>query len=162
PFSAFRVKTSLLGGDEQRRIAQVFIGGFLEATLNGRREYEPMFRDPRRAAAWVPKTIYIWQFEDSSLRVVTDFESGIDLTRGTLAGTTLSGENLTVWREGDFRGRTGWPFRVKTVYLGWSRAATPGVPSYRIALPPSTAAEWKLEPRSRLVLVIADTNESPT
>ena len=71
----------MLTGAEQRRVAEVFIGGFLEATLNGRREYLPMFRDVRTAAAWLPRTIYFSQFEDSTYRTVSDFDAGIDLTR---------------------------------------------------------------------------------
>ena len=120
PFGSFTIQQSLLTGEEQRRVALVFIGGFLEATLNGRHEYRPMFRDARTVAAWLPKTRYVTQFEDSSFKVVSDFTSGIDLTRGTLAGAALAGENLTVWRQGDVKSRMDWPFRVKAVYLGWN------------------------------------------
>ncbi len=51
PFEPFAVRRSLLSPEEQRRVAQVFIGGFLEATLNGRREYRPMFRDARASTS---------------------------------------------------------------------------------------------------------------
>src|SRR5207244_6259205 len=45
PFEPFAVRRSLLSPEEQRRVAQVFIGGFLEATLNGSREDRLLLRD---------------------------------------------------------------------------------------------------------------------
>ena len=161
PFGSFTIQKSLLTGQEQRRVALVFIGGFLEAALNGRHEYRPMFRDARTVAAWLPKTTYFTQFEDSSFKAVSDFTSGIDLTRGTLAGTVLAGENLTVWRQGDVKSRMDWPFRVKAVYLGWNNAAKAGTASYRITLPDGTATAWGLDTTTRLTFMVADTNEDP-
>jgi len=157
PFESFGLRKALLSGAEQRRVAEVFIGGFLEATLNGRREYLPMFRDVRAVATWLPRTTYFSQFEDSTYKVVSDFDTGIDLTRGVLPGSTQSGENLTVWREGDFKGRGVWPFRVRTLYLGWNTTAG----RYRLTLPETTAAEWGLDTNTRLVFAVADTREDP-
>ncbi len=168
PFESFVLRKSLLSGAEQRRVAQVFIGGFLETALNGRPEYLPMFRDVRAVAAWVPRTTYFSQFEDSTYKTVSDFDTGIDLTRGALPGATQSGENLTVWREGDFKGRGIWPFHVRTLYLGWNMTSGNGPPptstktgSYRITLPETTAAAWGLDANSRLVFAVADTREDP-
>jgi hypothetical protein len=161
PFERFALRTALLSGDAQRRVGQVFVGGFLEATLNGRHEYVEMFRDVRRAAAWLPKSTYLTQFEDSRFEIVNDLTAGIDLTRGTLAGSTMAGEHLTVWREGDVRARMDWPFRVKAVHLGWDRAVTGRTASYRITLPEGTAAGWRLDGQSRLVLMIADAHDAP-
>lgn len=166
PFAGFALRKVLLGGEAQRRIAAVFIGGFLEATLNGRREYVPMFRDVRAAAGWLPETTYVSQFEDSTYKAVSDFTAGIDLGRGALPGSVQSGENLTIWRAGDFRGRGDRSLRVGVVYLGWSDKegngappASAGIASYRITLPPTAAARWELDARSRLVFVVADTHD---
>jgi dienelactone hydrolase len=161
PFGSLALQKSLLSGEEQRRVAQVFVGGFLEATLKGRREYRTMFRDARTAAGWLPKTTYITQVEDASFRALSDFTRGIDLTRGTLGGSVLSGEHLTVWRQGDVRARMGRPFRVTAVYLGWG--AAPGRPTarYRIELPGAAAADWRLDASSRLVFMVADADENP-
>ena len=54
-----------------------------------------------------------------------------------------------------------WPLRVKAVYLGWNHAATRGTASYRITLPDGTAASRGLDAKSRLVFMVADTNEVP-
>ncbi len=72
---------ALLPGEEQRRIARVYLAAFLEATLRGRREYVPLLRDHRRAAPWLPETVYFSRFEDSDLRVVSNFDDSIDRTR---------------------------------------------------------------------------------
>jgi dienelactone hydrolase len=156
PFERFTVRGSLLTGEEQRRVTQVFVGGFLEAALNGRREYRPMFGDFRTAAGWLPRTAYFTQVADASFKAVSDF-TGIDPTRGTLAGTTLAGEHLTVWRQGDVASRTELPSRVPAVHLGWDRAATGAIARYRITLGEAAAAQLRLDAASRLVLMVADT-----
>ena len=160
PFERFALREALLSGDEQRRVAQVFIGGFLEATLNGRREYRPMFGDARTAGAWLPRTTYFTQVEDASFKVVDDFTGGIDPTRGTLAGSVMSGEHLTVWRQGDVKARLDKPSRVKAVHLGWNNATAGATARYRIALPDAAVAGMRLDAASRLVVTVADTRES--
>jgi dienelactone hydrolase len=161
PFGSFTLRRALLTGEEQRRAALVFVSAFLEATLHGRQEYRPIFRDARTAAAWLPRTTYFTQVEDAGFQVVSDFTRGIDLTRGTLPGSVLRGEHLTVWRLGDVKARMDWPFRVKAVYLGWKAAPHRGTAAYRIALPEATAAGWGLDGQSRLVFMAADTGEHP-
>ena len=159
PFEPFAVRRSLLSPEEQRRVAQVFIGGFLEATLNGRREYRPMFRDARAAGAWLPRTAYFTQVEDATFKVVGDFAHGVDVTRGTLAGTVFAGEHLSVWRHHDVKARTGEPSRLKAVHLGWNRARTGATARYRIRLP--DMAPSGTDAGSRLVFMVADADEAP-
>jgi hypothetical protein len=121
------------------------------------------------AASWLPKTIYLSQFEDSSFRVVTNFDESIDVTKTTVAGGSQSGENLIVWREQDFRGRwEDWRFRNKVLVVGWNMEEgkgdakePPGVPSYAITLPDGLARSWQLDGNARLVFSVADTDEEP-
>src|SRR5690606_19027355 len=70
PTSWLLNKADLLEAEDQRQIAKVYISAFLEATLNGRDEYIPMFRDYRRAADWLPDTVYVSRFEGSSFRKI--------------------------------------------------------------------------------------------
>jgi dienelactone hydrolase len=159
PFERFSLRDALLSGDEQRRVAQVFIGGFLEATLNGRRDYVPMFGDARAAGAWLPPTTYFTQLQDASFKPVNDFASGLDLTRGTLAGSTMKGEHLTAWREGDVKMRSEKPSRVRAVHLAWDDATTKAIGRYRMVLPEAGASEMRLDAASRLVFALADTRQ---
>jgi len=108
----------LMPAAEQQAVAKVYIGAFLEATLNDKKEYLPLFADARTGKGWLPEAIYLNQFEDSNTRIWTDFESDFDVK--TLSdGGQLLGENLSVWRESEIDmeyGKKG----SRAVYLGWN------------------------------------------
>ncbi len=132
PKSWFLNMRPLLSGEEQRKIAEVYIAGFLEATLRGRDEYRQMFRDYRTARNWLPGTVYLNRYSDSSNRMIADFSEDSDLTTTTLPGGKIAGKNLTEWhedlipfRDGD-RGYNG-------VFLGWNSNAA----RYSVTLPNS-------------------------
>ena len=161
PRSWFLSTGALLDGEDQRRIAKVFISGFLEATLHGRREYVPMFRDPASASAWLPRTLLLNQFENATFRPLATFEGGLDLTRTNPPGGTQRGEHLAVWRQGIVKGRGDWSFRTTAVSLGWVRkpgTALANAPSYTIELPPQ---DWAPTLTSKLVLAMAASDEDP-
>jgi hypothetical protein len=157
----------LLKGEEQRQIARTFISAFLEATLRGRKEYIPMFRDYRVAARWLPKSVYLNQFEDSGYKLVSDFAEGIDVTKTTVPGGIQTGENLTIWREQELKARGDWGFRKKVVYLGWEQRGTKDATgkdktaSYSLTLPGEKGEEWQLDTKASLVFTIADSDEDP-
>ncbi|MEO6444733.1 MAG: hypothetical protein ABIZ91_15165, partial [Gemmatimonadaceae bacterium] len=89
----------LISQADQRRFAEVYITAFLEATLRGRKEYLPMFRDHRVAGQWLPRTMYITRFQDHTFRAAADFEEDVDVTSGSVPGVTLAGDSLAVWKE---------------------------------------------------------------
>ncbi len=174
PLKRLIIQKSLLPGEEQRQVAKTYIAGFLEATLHGRQEYVPMFRDHHVIASWLPRTIYQNSFEDSRYRVVSDFEKTLDVAATTVPGGTIAGENLAVWRHRDLAGRGGnWSFQKKAVVLGWKPAEPPKEPkdksqkeekktaAYAVTLPEGLAREWRLDSSAALALSIADTDEKP-
>ena len=142
----------LLPPEEQRRISKTYITAFLEATLKGKREYVPLFRDYRVGRAWLPKTLYMNRYFDASYQPIADFSEDPDVTTTTVKGGHISGENLSIWREGriptrqDKRGYNG-------VFIGWNRANGGALPAYSIQLPPAGARG------SLLVLSLAVTDE---
>ena len=73
---------ALIDPEAQRQFAKVVISGFLEATLHGKREYLPMFRDHRTAGAWLPKTMYTTRFQESGYHALAEFDDDVDLTTG--------------------------------------------------------------------------------
>ena len=86
----------MISGEEQRRIAKVYIAAFLEATLHDDYRYLPLFRDPRTAGEWLPEdVILLHQFEDSTFRPVADFDEDIDVTTASLPGSTVRTEGLS-------------------------------------------------------------------
>ncbi|MHC1765795.1 MAG: alpha/beta hydrolase family protein [Verrucomicrobiia bacterium] len=153
---------ALLHAEDQRRVALVAIGAFLEATLNGHREYIAFFRDPRRGNAWLPGTLLLQQYEDTTFKRLATFEEDIDPGSTTVPGGRIESERLTVWKEGHIRGRGDFDFRHKAVWLGWEQVPTNQVAAtYSITLPPTFSQEAKLDGNSELVLTLADTDDDP-
>ena len=111
---------ALLKGEQQRQIAKVYMGAFLEMTLKGNQSYLPIFKDYRYAEKWLPETLYINRFEDSETQIIADYDEDIDVTTATFANGKLMGEDLRIWREEDLGFRKGTGLRQnKVVYLGW-------------------------------------------
>jgi len=154
---------------EQRRFAEVYISAFLEATLMGRREYLPMFRDHRVVGQWLPKTMYITRFQEHTFRSAADFEEDVDVTSGSVPGVTLAGDSLASWKEAPV------PFRARgsnqghnAVTIGWNNriagddTTKRGQPaSFTMALGDSLRAAWQLDRTSALVFSLAPLEARP-
>lgn len=149
----------LLAGEEQRRVAAVCISGFLEAALRGRRGYRALFHNDMAAAApWLPRTTYVTRHEESSFRLLTDYEEDADVTTTSAPGGAVRAAGFSLWREQDARLRKTLR-RKHAVYLGWKPGG--GVPTYALTLPDGFAGAAKLDGASRLVLDIAELDENP-
>lgn len=157
-------RKSLLSPQEQRTIATVYVSAFLEATLHGAEEYIPLFRDFRRAAHWLPSTIYFNHFQDSDFRTITDFDEYADVTETTVPGGCQQGEHLGIWEQREMVTRSGGPMGSHAVVLGWnttgSRSSDPAeVPGYLITLPDTLPPNWLLGERMALYFSLADTGQ---
>jgi dienelactone hydrolase len=125
---------TIMPAAEQEQIAQVAISAFLDATLRGETGYQALFRDPRSAAAWLPDTIYLSQYQDSDTLRLATYEEDIDLRTTTRPGGRLQGENLTVWREQVVPLRRG-SLANSAVYLGWDQNEGGQTARYTLTLP---------------------------
>jgi hypothetical protein len=155
---------SILPGEEQRQIAKVYLSAFLEATLHNRREYIPLFEDYRTARDWVPHTLYMNRYLDSSNKVISNFSEDADVTTTTVPGGVVQAKNLTLWHEGKIPYRRG-DRDYNGVFLGWNQrhskdSQIPPVASYSVNLPPTLAANWKLNKQSILTMSVAVTDET--
>ncbi len=156
PKSWFLNLRPLLSGTDQRKIAEIYVAAFLEATLHGRGEYRQLFRDYRQARAWLPETLYMDRYLDSSNRVIADFSEDADLTTTTVPGGKIEGQNLSEWREGKIPFRNG-DRGYNGVFLGWNGHTA----SYSLSLPEGLADQSDVLTMS--VAVTADgEDESPT
>ena len=136
----------LVSGEQQRQVAKVYFSAFLEATLNGKREYVPLFEDYRRGAKWLPDTTYLNRYQDGRYHAIAEYDEDFNLRTATDGGV-LSGENLKTWKEE--RVNLRWGDRVNNgVFLGWRKPA-----SYTI--------EPKEPVEGMLVFSLADVNEDP-
>ena len=128
----------ILRHGDQEKIAQLYVSGFLEAVLHGRKEYVRILKDYRTIADLLPEDRYISQFEDSGFRIIDDYEEGVDVTTATMSGVTITGENLKTWSLSGlaFRNAGSSPQENNVVYLGWDRrdtTVTRGTPRYTFA-----------------------------
>jgi hypothetical protein len=151
-FGWFLNTKPLLDPDAQRQIAKTYISAFLEATLHGRQEYVPMFRDYRSARDWLPKTYYMTRYQDPSYQAIANFSEDPDLTTATIPGGRISASNLSIWKEARIPTRHG-DRGYNGVFLGWNRAANAAVPTYSLQLPDG------FKPPPVLILSIASTND---
>ncbi len=148
---------ALLPAAQQEQIAKVFISAFMEAALRNQAGYRALFCDPRVARAWLPETIYLSQYQDSSNIRLADFEEDIDLQTASLPGVSLHGEELTLWREQVVPLRWGNSHN-SAVYLGWDAASASGAPRYIFTISHESLTLW---PQSRLTFALAAADESP-
>ena len=151
----------VMDAESQQKAAKVLISAFLEATLNNKDEYLPMFEDIRKAAKWLPDDIYINRYEDSNFMVVADFEEDFDVTTTTIPGGRLDGENLLTWKEAYV------PYRTKgastqenaAVVLEWANKNekdpnSNDVASYAVTLSPEVVKELELSRNMNIVFSI--------
>ena len=162
----------LLPPEDQREFGRVFVSSFLDITLKGDDRYRPIFRDHRVAGDWLPKTMYITRFMDSSFRPLADFEEDIDVTTGSVAGVTLQGDEFSTWREGRLdlrsanRTSTSSSQLNQALWLGWNNSyrgsdepAPPAV--FTFTLPDGLAGEWAVGPETTLEMHIGGLDDEP-
>ncbi len=164
----------LLKGEEQRQFALVYVTAFLEATLKERKEYLPLFRDHRVAGGWLPGTMYITQFQESSFRPLATFEEDIDVTTGTEPGVKIRGDSLATWKEDvlPFRYRTE-PSQTNTqesqaLWLGWNNRIAGrdttrlGPPALlALTLPENLSREWEIGEDTTLDFLLTALDRTP-
>ncbi|MBV9612718.1 MAG: hypothetical protein JO091_09600 [Acidobacteriaceae bacterium] len=163
PYNWFLNLHPLLSGEDQRRIAKVYIAAFVETTLHNRREYIPLFEDFRRVSDWLPKTLYINRYEDAAAKTLCNFSEDADVTTTTIPGGHIDGRDLTVWREGRIPYRNG-DRDYNGVFLGWNRQHRKGRPvptaaTYAIEVPENLPRDWQLDRDSAVSLSVAVSEE---
>ncbi len=164
----------LMPAEDQRRFGKVYITAFVEATLKRDQRYLPLFRDHRLAGRWLPRTMYITRFEESSFRPVAGFEEDIDVTTGSIPGVTLAGDSLATWKESRLQLRTtnspseGTSQYNNAVWLGWnSRIAGEdttrrgGPALFTMTLPEGYALQRGLGEASSLQFLLMPTADLP-
>jgi hypothetical protein len=159
----------LIAPELQRQMAEIFITSFLEATLNGKKEYLPLFRDHRVAGGWLPKTMYVTRFQESGFHALADFREDVDVTTGSIPGVKLAAESLGTWKEAavPLRQRNS-DMGFNAVWLGWNNHIAGddttkfGPPAaYTVTIPDSVVSAWRVGNGSALELSLAPTKDKP-
>ncbi|MBY9080028.1 alpha/beta hydrolase [Paenibacillus sp. HN-1] len=91
PAGLFLSRSDIMEGDEQRRIAKVYIGAFLETTLHGNRAYSGLFQDYRSGLSWLPAgTSYFNRYQDGALTLIAGFDEDRDSDTADLGASAAS------------------------------------------------------------------------
>jgi dienelactone hydrolase len=168
----------LLPMEEQLKISKIYISAFLQATLQSKKEYLAVFRNHRQLMDWLPKTLYVNRFEDSTFRKITDFEEDINPLTGSAAGVSLMGEHLAVWSEDRLEFRYGGTQENHAVRLGWkydekdkaketpststdTEESKPEIAKYSITLTEEFINTQDISDDTLLVFSMTDTGEEP-
>lgn len=160
---------ALIPGEQQRQFGRVVISGFLESVLNGRKEYNAIFRDHRTAGDWLPPTMYLTRYADANARWLATFDEDVDVTTGTAPGVTIATDSLSSWKESDVAARSrGGTFRSNVATVGWNNTpagkdtTVPRAPARMVVtLPDSLRAAWRPGRESALLLTIGSTDTKP-
>src|ERR1044071_4153895 len=128
-----------------------------------------MFRDHRTIGQWLPKTMYITRFSESSYRAIAGFDEDVDVTTGAVAGVTISGDSLSGWKEAPIpiRSRNS-DLGTNAVWLGWNNkpvgkdTTKPRSPaSYSLTISDSLRSAWNVGEGSSVVLSLAPPPATP-
>ncbi len=131
PGKLFLNTEPLISGEDQRQIAKVTIGAFLEISLNEKLEYIGLFQDLRAAGDWLPEDVStISIYEDSRMSYWADFEEDIELTSVLAGDVTMNGFDF--WSEDYLQYRGGRHQENHALVLGWNRDSLPETASYSI------------------------------
>ncbi len=155
----------LISVEDQMKIAEIYISSFLDITLKNKSEYLPLFIDARKGKDWLPKTIYLNQFEDSNFNPIANFDEDFDVSTTTQYDGIVNTKNLSVWREQEIKLK--WQKKgSRALFVGWNydfeneKKSIESVPdsliaSYTIRLTPTA-----IDSSSVLVFSMAESKES--
>jgi hypothetical protein len=125
------------------------------------------------AGDWLPKTMYITRFQESSFRRVAGFEGDVDVTTGASPDIRLEGEHLSTWEEGLVPLRSTTTITNNSMYnsavtLGWNNKLAGddddalGPPAtFTVSLPASLASDWDLADDASLQFLLLPTDAMP-
>lgn len=160
---------ALVDGEEQRRFGRLVIGGFLEATLNGRSEYRELFRDHRAAGDWLPPEMYLTRYADANTQWLATFEEDVDVSTGTVPGVRIQADSVSTWKESDSPARArSSTFRSNMATVGWNNAPAGKDTTVErwparlaVTVPDSLRLAWRVSSASSLLLTIGSTDQKP-
>jgi hypothetical protein len=107
PFSLLLDPRPIMDPAAQRRIAAVYLSAFLQATLQGKDGYRPLFQDARNGAGWLPDDFLVNNYADSDTAWLANYQEDLDPGTGSSPGVIIRGRDLSIWRETYIRLKSG-------------------------------------------------------
>lgn len=131
PAGLFVRPKAKLQAEEQRRIAKVYVGAFLETVFHGSQQYLALFRDYRTGLGMLPSTGYFNQYEGGDVRQLANFDG--DDRAVPSPGSTAAATNMMNWKHEEALDRQRKEKGDKGVILEWESDA-----SYTVHLQPTS------------------------
>lgn len=143
PFGWFLNTGALISGEDQQKAAKIFISSFAQRVFNKSALHEEIFKNSASGSSWLPKTVYLNNYQNAHDRILFDFESDIDLMTGKFGSISTNG--LNVWREEALKMRGGETQGTNAVIVGWESDSVKSSSSYLLTLDTSMEVETKDE-----------------
>ena len=89
----------LMSMSDQQQAAKVFVGAFLESTLQGKTEYNSLFENFNHGSDWLPPTLYTIDFANAGIDILSDFDDDFNLSTASVPGVSFSAKGFDQWTE---------------------------------------------------------------
>ncbi|MFY0591031.1 chlorophyllase/cutinase-like alpha/beta fold protein [Roseivirga sp.] len=120
PYGWFLNTGPMMTGEDQRQIAKVYLGAYAEAVLHENKDYLPLFQNAAIGKDWLPDALLLNNYKDAGSNDIVTFDEDIDLTTGTPKGSSISGNNLEIWKEEPLKFRDGDLQGTTSAVIGWT------------------------------------------
>ncbi|UII56398.1 hypothetical protein LS684_02610 [Cytobacillus spongiae] len=124
PKGLFLSQREIMDPEEQRQVAKVYISAFVEVIFHGNTSYKKLFRDYRYGANWLPNTIFINQYQNSTYSPILQFRQNRSVFSEGLRSTHQGFEEVKVTTP------PGKDASANALFLNWKATA-----EYSIHLP---------------------------
>lgn len=99
PLDRYLNVANFMEEEEQQQILKIYTKVFLDKVLKGDTRYESLLTDYSRYSIYLPKTVYIQQYQKSGSRLLCDFEEDSNLLTASDENVSLDAEHMWIWRE---------------------------------------------------------------
>lgn len=88
---------NLIDEEEQQRIAKAYFRVFLDSTMLENHSYKDLLTDNAEYSDYLPKTVYITNYMDSSYERLCSFDKNVNLHEGDLESVTIDCTGMKEW-----------------------------------------------------------------
>jgi putative effector of murein hydrolase LrgA (UPF0299 family) len=99
PASSFLNVADFLSQNEQQDILKIYVKTFLDQTMKSNTEYADLLTNYAKYSRYLPKTLYIQQYQKSKTDMICDFEEDSDLQTATKEEVRLDADDMRTWTE---------------------------------------------------------------
>ncbi|WP_461206956.1 alpha/beta hydrolase [Clostridium sp. DL1XJH146] len=156
PAKALINRANLIEEKDQEEIAKIYLNAFLDCTLKDEDKYLDLFKDYRIAQDILPQTLYYSKFEDTTYRVISDFEEDYNKTTASINEGKIKNINFTKCEEKSLSFKDGDKRSNHAVFLEWDSDKA----KYSIDFSESNIDFYRIEEEDNLTFSACDLDDS--